>query len=317
MTGDQIRAMTFPQRRGGSHAYSEGYVNELLCLLAALRDFGLSEGAFMPREPIPRVSGFRRGCEIEAVDQALAGLGYTPRPDGLRRHPRPGASDRVPAGWATGHRAAGEGPDARRPLERDCETRWASVADLAGPHLLWSSRLGEYLALCGDAGFSTNKAELRRLVAGRHREMQPLRTWTVASGGQTFITRHGFALVVNAETREPVLRVMAPSMWGVGWAWRFAELPGQCLLRFAVKRATVGVRGDRTKSGYAVMTGTDQSGADVLWFRMGRRGQFETVEIVAGPDWQLTPQALILICVVAPWLREHYHSSASSVDFGV
>jgi hypothetical protein len=135
--GDQIRAMTFPQRRGGSQAYSERYVNELLCLLAALRDFGLSEEAFMPQEAIRRASAFTSGYEIEAVDQALAGLGYTPP----RRSDGPGAHHSVPVGWAAGHPVAGQGRAARRQFERDCQARWASVADLAGPHLLWTEPL--------------------------------------------------------------------------------------------------------------------------------------------------------------------------------
>jgi len=128
----------------------------------------------------------------------------------------------------------------------------------------------------------------------------------MADGGQTFVDQ-GDGLVVNAGTGAPVLRVMGPVLWAepTRWSWAFAELPGQCLLRFAVQRARHDVHGDLTMSGHAVMTGTDQSGADVLWFRMGRAGG---VEVVASPDWQLTPQAVILICVVAPWLERHYYS---------
>jgi hypothetical protein len=84
-----------------------------------------------------------------------------------------------------------------------------------------------------------------------------------------------------------VTREWSRHLEGIRWAWRFAELPERCLLRFAVQRAKIGVRGDDALSGFAVMTGTDQSGAEVLWFR--KRGP-RAAEIVASPDCSSPPR---------------------------
>ncbi len=143
--------MTFPRRWGGCY---ERQVRDLLWLLAALRDLGLSVEAFMPPQAIRSWGGWGTGYDPEAVDRALAGLGYTPEPG----HP----SFSKPWHWyGPGGGRGREARAARQQFEQDQEARWASVADLPGPHLRW---MGPALCLCGDAGFSTSAAELRCLV---------------------------------------------------------------------------------------------------------------------------------------------------------
>lgn len=285
MTGDQIRAVTFPRHRGG---YEVRQVRDLMALLAALLDEGMSVEAFMPRDGIRRVGVLERGYDAEAVDQFLAGHGYAPWAwTGDRWHPGDEAAWRPDGRGAAAPGRKAPGRAARRQFARDCEARWSGVADLPGPHLRWIA--GDFTQLL------SLRSDGRAVVTGRRTPARETRTstwtWTMASGGVAFRQVAG-GQVADAGTGHPVFRVIGDHP--CRRAWTAVVAPGQRLLKFTV---------NGTKYHHAVMTGVDQAGAEVLWFRLLGLGE---VEVVASPDWQLTPVALTVICAVAPGLWAHF-----------
>jgi hypothetical protein len=71
-------------------------------------------------------------------------------------------------------------------------------------------------------------------------------------------------------------------------------LPGQRALRFPVQGSALH---------NAVMTGIDQSGNEVMWFRQLGSGEFEAV---ISPDRAVSPEVLAMIYAAAPWVAEYY-----------
>ncbi|HEY2638998.1 MAG TPA: DivIVA domain-containing protein [Streptosporangiaceae bacterium] len=278
MTGDEIRGTQFPRCFRG---YDPCQVGGCLLGLAALIDAGRSPGPYISFIREARFSRVVRGYDPEAVDQFLKNLEY-PQPQ------LPEDSWQAASGRAVRWDGSG-GPDCDRTASgsgargelwkayvKECDAGWLRVADLPGTRLRmqWSwTGATKILDSTGEVLMTCN------------------RTWTLGPSGQVFRSYRG--QVSDAGTGEPILQTIGAHRYH--YDGTVMVLPGGRLLRFPVQSS---------RNRNAVMTGVDESDAEVLWFRIVRKLP-ATLEVVVSPESDLTPETLCVIALAAPLLAAY------------
>jgi hypothetical protein len=292
VTGDEIRLMEFPREFIG---YDVSQVRTWLSAYADLLDAGIAPAAVLTREAFGR--DIRRGYASEAVDRFLdmlaseGGPGYaqpvvSTDPAGAARGERGLWEDDFP-GHKAGRRAAW------KQYQQDCDAEWLRVSNLAGTRIRLTSghRVG---------------GRRNRIVGSDGQVLLTRRSdrLTIAATGQEFRLLDG--RVVDAETGDPVLRMIGSHSYRYCRAWTVALFPRQRWLRFPVQGTGIG---------NGVLTAIDESGTELLWFFFRRKPDFG-MEAVLSQDCYVTPEILCVSELATPFLVQYFVAPDSSLGGG-
>jgi DivIVA domain-containing protein len=243
--------------------YDPGQVDRLVRNMGRLLDAGMPPPATPPRPG--EFAKVMRGYDCQAVDRFFAALAS----DRAQQVPAPGPA----SPWEPGYEEP-EPPEGSATGDRRAE--WRGVAYLPGTRLrrTW--------------GPTSKIIDSDGQVLLTHRG----RTLRVAASGQVFRKDNNRAEIVDVATGALVLCwIGSHSYYHAGTV---VLLPGQHWLRFPIQ----GSRGFN-----AVMRAVDESGAEVVWFRMTKRA---VVEAVVSPDCGISPEILCVIELAAWWLVVYF-----------